>query len=67
MTNQLEFSDLHTDPLYDGTFDQCLRLRISPMAWSPLAGGNLLKAEDDRARRWVRRALGEVGKGIGGR
>jgi predicted oxidoreductase len=65
VTNQLEFSVLHTDPLYDGTFDQCLRLRVSPMAWSPLAGGRLLKAKDARAHR-VRRALGEVGKDLGG-
>jgi predicted oxidoreductase len=65
VTNQLEFSVLHTNPLYDGTFDQCLRLRIAPMAWSPLAGGELLKATDERARR-VRQALGEVGKDFGG-
>ncbi|MGP8198451.1 MAG: aldo/keto reductase family oxidoreductase [Limisphaerales bacterium] len=65
VTNQLEFSVLHTNPLYDGTFDQCLRLRVSPMAWSPLAGGGLLKAGDERARR-VRQALGEVGKDLGG-
>ena len=58
VTNQLEFSVLHTGPLYDGTFDQCLRLRVSPMAWSPLAGGQVLKANDERARvcgrRWRR-------------
>jgi predicted oxidoreductase len=65
VTNQLQFSALHTDPLYDGTFDQCLRLRLSPMAWSPLAGGRLLKAGDERAQR-VRRALGEVAKELGG-
>jgi len=65
VTNQLQFSVLHTGPLYDGAFDQCLRLRLSPMAWSPLDGGRLLKAEDERARR-VRRALGEVGKELGG-
>jgi predicted oxidoreductase len=65
VTNQLQFSILHTAPLYDGTFDQCLRLRLSPMAWSPLDGGRLLRAEDERARR-VRRALEEVGKELGG-
>ena len=65
VTNQLQFSALHTAPLYDGTFDQCLRLRLSPMAWSPLAGGQLFKAEDERARR-VRRALEEVGRELGG-
>ena len=65
VTNQLQFSVLHTGPLYDGTFDQCLRLGVSPMAWSPLGGGELLKAEDERARR-VRRALEEVGRELGG-
>jgi len=65
VTNQLQFSVLQTAPLYDGTFDQCLRLRVLPMAWSPLAGGQLLKAEDERARR-VRGALEEVGKEFGG-
>ena len=65
MTNQLQFSVLHTSPLYDGTFDQCLRLRVSPMAWSPLAGGELLKVEDERARR-VGRALADVGRELGG-
>ncbi len=65
VTNQLQFSVLHTGPLRDGTFDQCLHLRVSPMAWSPLAGGQLLKAEDERACR-VRRALEDVGKELGG-
>lgn len=65
MTNQLEYSVLHTAPLYDGTFDQCLRLRVSPMAWSPLAGGQLLKAQDERAVR-TRWALAEVGQELGG-
>lgn len=65
VTNQLQFSVLHTDPLYDGTFDQCLRLRFCPMAWSPLDGGRLLSDQDERSRR-VRHALGEVGKELGG-
>jgi predicted oxidoreductase len=61
VTNQLQFSVLHTTPLYDGTFDQCLRLKISPMAWSPLDGGKLIAA-DDRRTQQVRRALAEIGK-----
>jgi predicted oxidoreductase len=65
VTNQLQFSVLCTAPLYDGTFDQCLRLRLSPMAWSPLDGGRLIAAEDERTRR-VRRSLGEIGKELGG-
>jgi predicted oxidoreductase len=39
VVNQVEVSLLHTDGLFDGTLDQCQRLRVVPQAWSPLAGG----------------------------
>lgn len=42
VTNQIEFSLLHMDPIYDGTADQCQKHRIRPMAWSPLAKGALM-------------------------
>jgi predicted oxidoreductase len=42
VTNQVEFSLLHMDPIYDGTADQCQKHRIRPMAWSPLAQGALM-------------------------
>jgi len=45
LTNQVEASLLHTAPLFDGSFDQCLQAGIRPMVWSPLAGGRLLQAE----------------------
>jgi predicted oxidoreductase len=51
VTNQVEFSLLHMDPIYDGVFDQCQRQRILPMAWSPLAKGALMSAEDPAAAR----------------
>lgn len=41
-TNQVEFSPLHMDPMYDGVFDSCKRLGVRPMAWSPLAQGRIL-------------------------
>lgn len=41
VSNQPEFSALTLDPMRDGTLDQCMELRIAPMAWSPLAGGAL--------------------------
>jgi len=44
VTNQVEASLLHLDPLFDGTFDQCQQLRVRPMLWSPLAGGRVLDA-----------------------
>ena len=51
VTNQIEFSLLHMDPIYDGTADQCQRLRILPMAWSPLAKGLLMDKTDPAAAR----------------
>ena len=65
VTNQVELSVLHMDTLHDGTLDQCQRLRIAPMAWSPLAGGRLFRGDDERAVR-VRQALQAVGQELGG-
>ena len=51
VTNQVEFSLLHMDPIYDGTFDQCQKGRILPMAWSPLAKGALMSKEGPAGSR----------------
>ncbi len=59
VTNQIEISPLAIGAWSDGTLDQCQRLRIAPMAWSPLAGGRLFHGRDERHRR-VRRVLGEL-------
>jgi predicted oxidoreductase len=59
VTHQIEISPLSLDAWSDGTLDQCQRLRMAPMAWSPLAGGRLFTGEDERAQR-VRRVLGEL-------
>ena len=64
-TNQIELSVLALDPLHDGTLDQAQRLRVPPMAWSPLAGGRLFDPDDERAGR-VRWALARVGQELGG-
>ncbi|KQQ88630.1 aldo/keto reductase family oxidoreductase [Massilia sp. Leaf139] len=48
-TNQVEFSPLHTAPLFDDTFDGLQDLGIAPMIWSPLGGGRLFSAEDARS------------------
>ncbi|MEM9077713.1 MAG: aldo/keto reductase [Bacteroidota bacterium] len=34
--NQVEFSITHLDPMYDGTFDDCLGKNRFAMSWSPL-------------------------------
>lgn len=51
VTNQIEFSLLHMEPIYEGTLDQCQRLRIHPMAWSPLGGGRLFDPQNEAGRR----------------
>jgi predicted oxidoreductase len=55
-TNQVELSLFHMDPIEDGTLDQCQRLGIAPMAWSPLGGGRLFETGDEAAQR-VRAAM----------
>jgi predicted oxidoreductase len=41
IVNQVEISLANLNCLEDGTLDQCLTGQITPMAWSPLAGGKL--------------------------
>jgi predicted oxidoreductase len=41
IVNQVEISLARLDCFTDGTLDQCLVEKITPMAWSPLAGGLL--------------------------
>lgn len=41
IVNQVEISLAHLTPFLDGTLDQCLAETMTPMAWSPLAGGLL--------------------------
>src|SRR5207302_711068 len=41
IANQVELSLARLDCFQDGTLDQCLSDKITPMAWSPLAGGRL--------------------------
>lgn len=51
VTNQIEFSLLHMDPIYDGTADQCQKLGILPMAWSPLGKGALMDPTQEASAR----------------
>jgi predicted oxidoreductase len=45
VTNQIELSVSCTTPLFDGTVDVLMKHRVSPMAWSPLGGGDLMSAK----------------------
>lgn len=46
ITNQLEISPLQQASLLDGALDQCQQLRLRPMAWSCLGGGQLFNAAE---------------------
>ncbi|WKB54623.1 aldo/keto reductase [Eleftheria terrae] len=61
VTHQVECSPLQLGVLHDGTLDQAQQLRFKPMIWSPLAGGRLFTADDERSRR-VRACLEAVGQ-----
>lgn len=64
VTNQLEISVSHLAAFKDGTLEQCQQLRISPMAWSPLAGGRLFQGMDEPSVR-LREALIGVANELG--
>lgn len=64
-TNQIEFSLLHMNAMEDGILDQCQRLRILPMAWSPFAGGQLFSTENPASDR-IRAAAAEISVRHGG-
>jgi len=51
VTNQIELSLFRMAPITDGTLSQCERLRVCPMAWSPLGGGRLFRDDDETAAR----------------
>jgi len=45
-TRQPEFSCWRHDILRNGILDQCLEKKVTPLAWSPLAGGSLCASID---------------------
>ncbi|MDC0711822.1 aldo/keto reductase [Stigmatella sp. ncwal1] len=51
VTNQVELHPLLPAPFLDGTLDHCLRQRILPMGWSPLAGGRLMTGHGEAEGR----------------
>lgn len=61
VTNQLECSLMHMQPMEDGCFDQCQSLGIKPMIWSALAGGALFSGISEQTQRLLT-ALERVGE-----
>ncbi len=43
VTNQIEISLAHVEPLFNGDLDALMAHHASPMAWSPLGGGRLME------------------------
>jgi predicted oxidoreductase len=72
VVNQVEVSLLQLAAFEDGTLDQCVRLRIRPMAWSPLGAGllgdggvDLLPGQRGYRPQAVAAALGSVAQKLG--
>lgn len=61
VTNQVEAHPLHLTPYLDGTFDLNVKLGISPMIWSPLAGGRIFNPSSESEKR-VFEKLSELSK-----
>lgn len=51
VTNQIEFSLMHLQPIYDGTFNQAQKMNYKPMIWSPFASGRIFHEDSDLAGR----------------
>ncbi len=59
VTNQIELSLFRMEAFDNGVLSQCERLRVRPMAWSPLGGGRLFRDRDDAAAR-IRAVCAEI-------
>ena len=60
IVNQVEVSLAALSCLDDGTLDQCLAERITPMAWSPLAKGLLLGTARDEHEQKLQTLLAKI-------
>lgn len=50
VATQPEFSPIRYQPLYDGSLDHAMARDLAVMAWSPLAGGQLVEGDHPVAR-----------------
>lgn len=64
VTNQVEISPLHLDVFQDGTMDHLMTRGLYPMAWSPMAGGELFTGDSERVKN-VRNTLLAIGEKYG--
>lgn len=64
ITNQLEINPLNMQVLDSGGLEQLQELRVKPMAWSCLAGGEVFNASTPQALR-VRQTLSQLADELG--
>jgi predicted oxidoreductase len=50
VSNQVEISPLKLDFFTDGTLDQCLEKKMTPLSWSPVAGGRIAAALEENGK-----------------
>ena len=72
IVHQVEISLARLDCFEDGTLDQCLADKITPMAWSPLAGGRLsdtlpidINSPEHARRIGLRETLDDIARDYG--
>jgi len=65
VTNQIQFNPFHSEPLFDGTFDQAIDNEFSPMVWSPTAGGKIFSPKSKQEVAMLA-TLNELGKKYSG-
>ncbi|WP_423917073.1 aldo/keto reductase [Candidatus Poriferisodalis sp.] len=56
VSTQPEFSAACLDPMRDGTLDLCAETSMVPLAWSPLAGGRLMRQSPLAGGRLMRQS-----------
>lgn len=54
VSTQPEISALRIDPMENGELDQAMVMDLTPLAWSPLAGGRIASPDDDRSHAVVK-------------
>jgi aryl-alcohol dehydrogenase-like predicted oxidoreductase len=62
ITVQPEFSAAQLAPIDDGVLDQAMELGLTPLAWSPLAGGALVGEPTNERIAAIQTVLDELGK-----
>lgn len=64
VTNQIEISPMCLEHFENGNLEYLQKNKIKPMAWSPMAAGNILNPETDNEQNVIK-ALNEVAKELG--